>query len=136
MVGLAHPNLHLHLHLQVCEEITKKMSKDRKKKMLKKMDKKRALDEEENASDTAPLTPNTHLAHLTLASTRPPLTEANASLLLMVKKGRSKEVTLGKLMDTYGKVLNKRNMKLELESACIGELKSCSTETNKQTNIA
>jgi len=43
-----------------------------------------------------------------------------ASLLLMVKKGRSKEVTLGKLIDTYGKVLKKRNMKLELESACIG----------------
>jgi len=43
-----------------------------------------------------------------------------ASLLLMVKKGRSKEVTLGKLIDTYGKVLKKRNMKPELESACIG----------------
>merc|ERR1712059_16781 len=37
-----------------------------------------------------------------------------ASLLLMVKKGRTKEVTLGKLIDTYSKVLKKRNMKPEL----------------------
>ena len=44
-----------------------------------------------------------------------------ASLLLMVKKGRSKEVTLGKLIETYSKVLKKRSMKPELESACVGE---------------
>jgi len=43
-----------------------------------------------------------------------------ASLLLMVKRGRTKEVTLGKLIDTYGKVLKKRNMKPELESSCVG----------------
>jgi len=42
-----------------------------------------------------------------------------ASLLLMVKKGRTKEVTLGKLIDTYCKVLKKRNMKPELESSCV-----------------
>ena len=44
-----------------------------------------------------------------------------ASLLLMVKRGRTKEVTAGKLIDTYTKVLKKRNMKPELESACVGE---------------
>jgi len=43
-----------------------------------------------------------------------------ASLLLMVKRGRTKEVTLGKLIDTYSKVLKKRNMKPELESSCVG----------------
>jgi len=43
-----------------------------------------------------------------------------ASLLLMVKQGQSKEVTLGKLIDTYTKVLKKRNMKPELESSCVG----------------
>lgn len=43
-----------------------------------------------------------------------------ASLLLMVKKGQSKEVTLGKLIDSYTKVLKKRNMKPELESSCVG----------------
>ena len=45
-----------------------------------------------------------------------------ASLLLMVKRGRTKEVTLGKLIDTYSKVLKKRNMKPELESSCVGVL--------------
>ena len=43
-----------------------------------------------------------------------------ASLLLMVKRGRTKEVTLGKLIDTYNKVLKKRNMQPELESSCVG----------------
>jgi cell division control protein 6 len=33
-----------------------------------------------------------------------------ASLLLMVKKGKTKEVTLGKLMETYAKVCKKRKM--------------------------
>merc|ERR1719193_2609253 len=32
----------------------------------------------------------------------------------------TKEGTLGKLIDTYGKVLKKRNMKPELESSCVG----------------
>ena len=41
-------------------------------------------------------------------------------LLLMVKKGQSKEVVLGKLIDTHSKVLKKRNMKPELESSCVG----------------
>ena len=44
-----------------------------------------------------------------------------ASLLLMIKKGRSKEVTLGKLAETYSKVLKKRQMEPEHESACVGE---------------
>ena len=44
-----------------------------------------------------------------------------ASLLLMVKKGRSKEVTLGKLKETYSKVLKNRQMEPEHESACVGE---------------
>ena len=48
-----------------------------------------------------------------------------ASLLLMVKRGRTKEVTLGKLIDTYGKVLKKRNMKPELESSCVGKFDVC-----------
>ena len=43
-----------------------------------------------------------------------------ASLLLMVKQGRTKEVTLGKLIDTYSKVLKRWNMKPELESSCVG----------------
>ena len=43
-----------------------------------------------------------------------------ASLLLMVKKGRSKEVTLGKLIDTYSKVLKKRSLNPEIESSCVG----------------
>jgi len=43
-----------------------------------------------------------------------------ASLLLMVKKGKSKEVTLGKLAETYSKVLKKRQMDPEHESACVG----------------
>ena len=43
-----------------------------------------------------------------------------ASLLLMVKKGKSKEVTLGKLAETYSKVLKKRQMEPEHESACVG----------------
>merc|ERR1711936_1045347 len=43
-----------------------------------------------------------------------------ASLLLMVKKGRSKEVTLGKLKETYSKVLKNRQMEPEHESACVG----------------
>merc|ERR1719495_864507 len=43
-----------------------------------------------------------------------------ASLLLMVKKGRSKEVTLGKLSETYAKILRKRHMDPEHESACVG----------------
>ena len=45
-----------------------------------------------------------------------------ASLLLMVKKGKSKEVTLGKLAETYSKVLKKRQMEPEHESACVGKL--------------
>ena len=44
-----------------------------------------------------------------------------ASLLLMIKKGRSKEVTLGKLAETYSKVLKKRQMEPEHESACVGK---------------
>ena len=44
-----------------------------------------------------------------------------ASLLLMVKKGRTKEVTLGKLSETYAKILKKRQMETEHESACVGE---------------
>ena len=48
-----------------------------------------------------------------------------ASLLLMVKRGRTKEVTLGKLIDTYSKVLKKRNMKPELESSCVGVYLMC-----------
>jgi len=43
-----------------------------------------------------------------------------ASLLLMVKKGKSKEVTLGKLMETYTKVCKKRRMGVADESACVG----------------
>jgi len=43
-----------------------------------------------------------------------------ASLLLMVKKGKSKEVTLGKLMETYSKVCKKRRMGVADESACVG----------------
>merc|ERR1712048_244846 len=43
-----------------------------------------------------------------------------ASLLLMVKKGRTKEVTLGKLSETYAKILKKRQMETEHESACVG----------------
>ena len=46
-----------------------------------------------------------------------------ASLLLMVKKGRSKEVTLGKLSETYTKVLKKRQLEPEHESACVGQYK-------------
>ena len=44
-----------------------------------------------------------------------------ASLLLMVKKGRSKEVTLGKLAETYTKILKKRQLEPEHESACVGK---------------
>jgi len=43
-----------------------------------------------------------------------------ATLLLMVKKGRSKEVTLGKLAETYTKILKKRSLEPEHESACVG----------------
>lgn len=43
-----------------------------------------------------------------------------ASLLLMVKKGKTKEVTLGKLMETYAKVCKKRKMGVPDESACVG----------------
>merc|ERR1712073_68069 len=43
-----------------------------------------------------------------------------ASLLLMVKKGRSKEVTLGKLADTYAKILKKRQLEPEHDTACVG----------------
>eukprot|EP00092_Neocalanus_flemingeri_P022153 GFUD01024029.1.p1 GENE.GFUD01024029.1~~GFUD01024029.1.p1 ORF type:complete len:772 (-),score=294.74 GFUD01024029.1:140-2455(-) len=43
-----------------------------------------------------------------------------ASLLLMVKKGRSKEVTLGKLSETFTKILRKRQLEPEHESACVG----------------
>jgi len=43
-----------------------------------------------------------------------------ASLLLMVNKGRTKEVTLGKLSETYAKILKKRLMETEHESACVG----------------
>ena len=45
-----------------------------------------------------------------------------ASLLLMVKKGRSKEVTLGKLADTYAKILKKRQLEPEHDTACVGRL--------------
>ena len=44
-----------------------------------------------------------------------------ASLLLMVKKGKRKEITLGKLADTYSKILKKRQMEPEHESACVGK---------------
>ena len=47
-----------------------------------------------------------------------------ASLLLMIMKGRSKEVTLGKLAETYSKVLKKRQMEPEHESACVGKIDS------------
>jgi len=43
-----------------------------------------------------------------------------ASLLLMVKKGKSKEVTLGKLSETYTKILKRRCLEPETESACVG----------------
>jgi len=43
-----------------------------------------------------------------------------ASLLLMVKKGKTKEVTLGKLMETYSNVCKKRKMGVPDESACVG----------------
>jgi cell division control protein 6 len=43
-----------------------------------------------------------------------------ASLLLMVKKGKSKEVTLGKLAETFTKILKKRSFDPEHEAACIG----------------
>merc|ERR1719244_603997 len=43
-----------------------------------------------------------------------------ASLLLMVKKGKSKEVTLGKLAETYTKILKRRCLEPETESACVG----------------
>jgi len=43
-----------------------------------------------------------------------------ASLLLMVKKGKSKEVTLGKLAETFTKILKKRSLEPEHESACVG----------------
>jgi len=43
-----------------------------------------------------------------------------ASLLLMVKKGKTKEVSLGKLMETYAKVCKKRKMGVPDESACVG----------------
>ena len=39
----------------------------------------------------------------------------------MVKKGRTKEVTLGKLSETYAKILKRRQMETEHESACVGE---------------
>ena len=46
-----------------------------------------------------------------------------ATLLLMVKKGKSKEVTLGKLAETYTKILKRRSLEPEPEadSACVGE---------------
>ena len=44
-----------------------------------------------------------------------------ASLLLMVKKGNSKEVTLGKLIDTHNKVLRKRHIEPEIESSCVSK---------------
>jgi len=43
-----------------------------------------------------------------------------ATLLLMVKKGKSKEVTLGKLAETYTKILKRRSLEAEAESACVG----------------
>jgi len=43
-----------------------------------------------------------------------------ATLLLMVKKGKSKEVTLGKLAETYTKILKRRSLEPEAESACVG----------------
>ena len=45
-----------------------------------------------------------------------------ASLLLMVKKGRSKEVTLGKLAETFTKILKKRQLESEHESDCVGKI--------------
>ena len=43
-----------------------------------------------------------------------------ATLLLMVKHRRSKEVTMGKLIDTYKKVMKKRTMKAEPDASCVG----------------
>ena len=43
-----------------------------------------------------------------------------ASLLLIVKHNKSKDVKLGKLMDTYRKVMHKRKMKPEPEASCVG----------------
>ena len=48
-----------------------------------------------------------------------------ASLLLMVKRGRSKEVTLGKLSETYARILRRRQMEAEQESACVGKTEDC-----------
>ena len=45
-----------------------------------------------------------------------------ASLLLILKKGKSKEVTLGKLADTFTRILKKRSLESEPESACVGEI--------------
>ena len=47
-----------------------------------------------------------------------------ATLLLMVKKGRSKVVTLGKLAETYTKILKMRSFEAEHESACVGKIYS------------
>ena len=43
-----------------------------------------------------------------------------ASLLLILKHGRVKEVTMGKLVDTYRKVMKKRRMSAEPEASCVG----------------
>jgi cell division control protein 6 len=43
-----------------------------------------------------------------------------ASLLLMVKKGTSKEVTFGRLLETYNKVCVKRGMVAGEETECVG----------------
>ena len=43
-----------------------------------------------------------------------------ATLLLMVKHRSCKEVTMGKLIDTYKKVMKKRSMKAEPDASCVG----------------
>lgn len=47
-----------------------------------------------------------------------------ASLLLMVKKGTSKEVTFGRLLETYNKVCLKRGMVAGEEGECVGMIQS------------
>jgi len=44
--------------------------------------------------------------------------------LLLIKKGSSKEVTLGKLMQTYSKVCKKRGMLASDELECVGMVQS------------
>jgi cell division control protein 6 len=45
-----------------------------------------------------------------------------ASLLLMVKNGKNKEVTLGKLEETYRKILRRRSLDPEHELDTVGEI--------------